>query len=141
MRGGLVGAIPEALCGEAPKGQPVIRREHLMTARVEDPEGHPMIHGCRRPRNAKAKRETKGMKDATWPAVVTVDKSGQERTWGPLSRTAAWKAGCVWEETKGDVKVFLEKGDEKKEMSVEKFIGEDGPRFWFNDKTPDPPKE
>ena len=25
-RGGLVGAIPEALCGEAPKGQPVIRR-------------------------------------------------------------------------------------------------------------------
>ena len=26
-RGGLAGAIPEALCGEAPKGQPVIRRE------------------------------------------------------------------------------------------------------------------
>ena len=29
-RGGLVGMIPEALCGEAPKGQPVIRRENLV---------------------------------------------------------------------------------------------------------------
>ena len=43
---------------------------------------------------AKAKRESKGKKGAKWPTVVTVDKGGQERTWGPLSRTAAWKAGC-----------------------------------------------
>ena len=27
-RGGLVGAIPEALCGKAPKGQPMIHRRH-----------------------------------------------------------------------------------------------------------------
>ena len=61
-----------------------------------------------------------------WPTVITVDKSGQERTWGPLSRAAAWKAGCFWEESKGDAMVFLEKGNEKIKVSVEKLIGEDG---------------
>ena len=89
---------------------------------------------------AKAKRETKGKKDATCP-IVTVDKSGQERTWGPLSHTAAWKAGCFCEEKKGNVKVFLEKGGEKKEMSVEKLIGKDGPRFQFKDQKPELPEQ
>ena len=60
---------------------------------------------------------------------------------GPLSRTAAWKAGCFWEKMRGDAKVFLEKGLEKKEMSVEKLTVKDGPRFWFKNKTPDPPKQ
>ena len=63
MRGGLVGAIPEALCGEAPKGQPVIRREHLVTARVEDPKGHPMIHGCRRPHKPRPSGNPKGRRE------------------------------------------------------------------------------
>ena len=48
-----------------------------------------------------------------WPTVVTVDKSGQERTRGPLSRAAAWKVGCCLEETKEDAKIFLEKVGEK----------------------------
>ena len=60
---------------------------------------------------------------------------------GPLSRTAAWKAGCFWEETKGDAKVFLEKSGEKKEVNVEKLIGKDGPRCWFRDKMPGPPQQ
>ena len=89
-------------------------------------------------------RETNEKKGPKWPTVVTVDKSGKEKTWGPLSRTAAWKAGCFWE-MKGDAKVFLEKSGEKKEVSVEKLIGQDGPRFWFKDLIPDwkpdPPKE
>ena len=55
-----------------------------------------------------------------------MEKSGKERTWEPLSRTAAWKAGCFWEESKGDAMVFLEKGNEKIKVSVEKLIGEDG---------------
>ena len=38
-------------------------------------------------------------------------------------------------------KVFLEKGGEKKEVSVEKLIGEDGPRFWFKVQKPAPPKQ
>ena len=90
---------------------------------------------------AKAKREAKEKKGGKSPTVVTVDKSGKERTLGPLSRTAAWKAGSFWEEEKGDTKVFLEKSGEKKEVSVEKLIGEDGPRFWFKDKTPEPPEK
>ena len=48
------------------------------------------------------------------PTVVTVDKGGKETCWGPLSRHSAWKAGCFWEETKGDTNVFLKKCAEKK---------------------------
>ena len=33
---------------------------------------------------------------------------------GPLSRTTALKAGCYWEEMKGDAKVFIGKGGEKR---------------------------
>ena len=39
-----MGMIPEALCGEAPKGQPVIRRENLVAVGVEAPQGQPRIH-------------------------------------------------------------------------------------------------
>ena len=74
------------------------------------------------------------------PTVVTVDKGGKEKKWGPLSRTVAWKAGGYWEESKGDAKVFLEKGGEKKEMSAEKLVGKGGPRFWFKEK-PDQPQQ
>ena len=74
------------------------------------------------------------------PTVVTVDESGGERKWGPLSRASAWKAGSYWEEKKGDAKVFLEKGGERKEMSVEKLAGKQGPRFWFREK-PDPQQQ
>ena len=56
---------------------------------------------------AKGKRETKGQRGAKWPAVVTADKSGKEKKWGRLSRTAAWKAGCFWEESKEEVKIGL----------------------------------
>ena len=97
-----------------------------------------MIHGCRKPHSARTSGKPMGRTE--WPIVITMEKSGKEKKWGPLSRTAAWKAGCFWEE-KGDVKVFLEKGGEKKEVSVEKLVGEDGPRFWFQDRKPDPPKQ
>ena len=90
---------------------------------------------------AKPKREAKGKKGAKRPTVITMDKGCKEITWGPLSRTAAWKAGCYLEESKGDTKVFLEKSGEKIEVSVEKLIGKDGPRFWFKDKKPAHPKE
>ena len=43
-RGGLAGAIPEALCGDAPKGQPMIRREPLEADCVEAPKGQPRNH-------------------------------------------------------------------------------------------------
>ena len=39
--------------------------------------------------------------ERTRPTVVTVDESGQEKKWGPLSRASAWKAGSYWEK-KGD---------------------------------------
>ena len=55
--------VPEALCGEAPKGQPVIRRERLMTDRVEDPQGHPMIHGCPRQHKPRPSGKPKGRRE------------------------------------------------------------------------------
>ena len=75
------------------------------------------------------------------PTVVTVDKDGQERKWGPLSRASAWKAGCYWEKTKGDVKVYLEKDGKRAEVGVEKRVGKGGPRFWFKEKKPEPPQQ
>ena len=41
--GSLVGPNPEALCREAPKGQPVIRRENIKAVCVEAPEGQPSM--------------------------------------------------------------------------------------------------
>ena len=46
-RGSLRGLNPEALCGEAPKGQPMIRRETLEAVHGEAPKGQPRNHGCR----------------------------------------------------------------------------------------------
>ena len=44
-------------------------------------------------------------------------------------------------EKEGDAKVFLEKCGQKKEVNVEKLNGQDGPRFWFKNKTPEPPEK
>ena len=52
-RGGLTGQNPEALCGEAPKGQPKIRRETLEAVCVEAPQGQPRNH---RPQNQHMSR-------------------------------------------------------------------------------------
>ena len=43
-RGSFAGAIPEALRGEAPKGQPMIHGETLEVVCVEAPEGQPRNH-------------------------------------------------------------------------------------------------
>ena len=56
--------------------------------------------------------------------VVAVDGDGHERKWGPLSRNAAWRAGSFWEGGNGAVKVFIEKGETRKEVDVEKRVGE-----------------
>ena len=66
-RGGLVGPSPEALCGEAPKGQPMIRRENLAAVSGEDPQGHPKIHGCRKPHGAKSSWRLKATRKETDP--------------------------------------------------------------------------
>ena len=60
-RGGLVGVIPRALCGEAPKGQPMIRGESLKAVCVEAPQGQPRIHrrGPSQRRNTPPREEEK----------------------------------------------------------------------------------
>ena len=70
-------------------------------------------------------RARKGERDKR-PILVTVDKNGRERKWGPLSRASEWKAGSYLEEI-GEAKIFFEANGEKTEMSVEKLVGKGGP--------------
>ena len=72
--------------------------------------------------------------------VFTVDGDGHERKWGSLSRNIAWKAGRLWEDGNGVVKVFIEKGDERKEVDVEKMNVRGRESFWFLDKNKQPQK-
>ena len=39
------------------------------------------------------------------------------------------------------MKIFLEKDGKKREVSAEKLVGKGGPRFWFKEKTPEPPQQ
>ena len=64
-----------------------------------------------------------------------------EKRWGPLSRITAWRAGSLWEEMTGSVKVFLEKDGQRIEVDVEKWAGKAGPRIWFKEKKPKPPQQ
>ena len=75
-----------------------------------------------------------GERNAKWPVVVSIDGDGHERRWGPLSLTAAWRAGRFWEGGNGAVKVFIEKGDERKEVDVEKRNVRGRESFWLLDK-------
>ena len=65
-RGGFVGLNPEALCGEAPKGQPMIRSGSLEAVCVEAPEGQPMIHR-RHPREPHNNGQTGEIEGETNP--------------------------------------------------------------------------
>ena len=105
---------------------------------MEAPEGQPTVDGSRRPRGARPsgkpneRRVESGPRSSVWTKAA---RKNVER----LSRTTAWKAGRFWEEMKGDAKIYLEKGGEKK-MMVEKLVGKDGQRFWFKDFVHDTPK-
>ena len=82
-RGGLVGSSPEALCGEAPKGQPVIRSENLATVRGEDPQGHPMIHGCPRPRKPRPSGKPKNRREQSCPPSSRWTRAGKKERGAP----------------------------------------------------------
>ena len=70
------------------------------------------------------------------PTVVIVDQSGQVRTWGPLSRRSAWRAGRFWDDLDGKVKVFLEKDGKRKKVGVEIRIQGARQAFWFVEMNP-----
>ena len=72
------------------------------------------------------------------PLVVTVEEGGRERTWGPLSRIAVWRAGCFWQDMQGAAKVFIKKKTGRwmrSKLSLESNTEE---RFWFNQKKDQP---
>ena len=73
--------------------------------------------------------------------VITVDEKGRERKWGPLSGTTAWRAGSFWEDMKMTVKVFIQRGEERKEVGVEKRTQGGRKIFWFCEKPSPHPQE
>ena len=114
---------------------------------ADDPQREPRGGQCGGPErsakepqtpNQSSRAKTDGEEpesgEKTSPTVVTVDKGGKERKWGPLSRATAWRAGSYWEEVDREVKTFLEKDGKMNEVSVEKLAGREGPRFWFRDE-------
>ena len=72
------------------------------------------------------------------PTVVTVEEGGRERTWGPLSRIAVWRAGCFWQDMQGAAKVFIKKDGKMDEVEVELRVEGGRERFWFNQKKDQP---
>ena len=58
--------------------------------------------------------------DAKRPAIITVEKSGVERNWGPLSKANVWRAGSYLEDIDGESLVFIEKYQKRKAVQVEK---------------------
>ena len=75
------------------------------------------------------------------PTIVTIEESGRERKWGPLSRANAWRAGSFWEDMDREVKVFIVEEDKRKEVDVEKRLEGGREWFWFEEKVPQPPQE
>ena len=75
------------------------------------------------------------------PIIITMDDKGKERKWGPLSRSTAWRAGSFWEDMEGKVKVFIQKGETKSEVTVEERIQCGRKMFWFEEKPVPQPQE
>ena len=73
--------------------------------------------------------------------IITMDEKGKERKWGPLSRITAWRAGSFWEDMEGKVKVFIQKGETKSEVTVEERIQCGRKTFWFEGKPVPQPQE
>ena len=90
----------------------------------------------------RTKREEAGEAGVkTKPIIITVEETWEkkkERRWGRLSRTNALRAGRYWEDMDRNVKVFLDKNGERKEVDVEKRIERGKPRFLFNEKPTHP---
>ena len=70
-----------------------------------------------------------------------MDKNGQKKRWGPLSRATAWRVGCYWDDLKGKVDVFLEKKGERKKVQIELRVQGRRRWFWFVEETPKQPRQ
>ena len=66
--------------------------------------------------------------------VVTVEKNGRERAWGPLSQATAWRAGCYREDMDGRAKVYLEKDQKRTEVLVEMTVKGGRQSYWLKEK-------
>ena len=75
------------------------------------------------------------------PTIITVDQTGEERNWGPLSKANAWRAGSYLEDLDGGIQIFLEKDGTRMEVQVEKRINGEKEWFWLREKNQQPQTE
>ena len=75
------------------------------------------------------------------PTIITVDQTGEERNWGPLSKANAWRAGSYLEDLDGGIQIFLEKDGTRMEVQVEKRINGEKEWFWLREKNQQPQPE
>ena len=133
------GVKPRGTLRGVPKGQPEIRRETLEAVLRRPRKGSqgttdPKTNTCRDQRGKldKLKKEVKR------PTIITVEEKGHERTWDPLSKANAWKAGLFRLEIGRSVKVFLEKDDSPKEVEVYKRTERVREIVWLKEKNRKP---
>ena len=87
---------------------------------AKEPQAPSKINTRKNTNGGKAARRE--VKIPQRPTIITIEKSGLVRKWGPLSRANAWRAGCYWEEMGGDAKIYLEKGQKRTEVAVEMTV-------------------
>ena len=88
---------------------------------------------------ARGRRKRDG--DAKRPTIITVEKSGEVRNRGPLSKANAWRVGSFLEDIDGEALVFLEKDHKRKAVQAEKRIDGEKERFWLREMNQQPRKE
>ena len=126
----------QELCGRQPRG--VKPRGPLRGGPERSAKDPQLPH--KNITKSKAKDGRTGKQEAKKrPAIITVGKNGEERNWGPLSRSNAWRAGSYWEEMDGEALVFLEKDSVRRDVEVEKMINGHNEWFWFREKRTNSP--
>ena len=99
-RGSLVGSFPDALHGEAPKGQPKNRGENLEAVRVEAPQGHPRNHRRqrkqhnRRPVGRKEQERTSARRRKAPPSSRW--RMGEKGVGAPSRRPTPGELAAFW---------------------------------------------
>ena len=147
----------EVLCTRQPRGfEPRGPLRGGPERPADDPQRKPQDRLCGGPaRSAKepqlshkstTRAKAKGGKEGNQetkkrPTIITVDKGGAVRNWGPLSRINAWRAGGYIEDMDGAAQVFLEKDNTRRAVEVEKLIKGEREWFWFREKIQEPQQE
>ena len=164
MRGPPVASIPAPRChrqeswetrqprGRQPRGPPLGGPERPVDDPWRNPQGGPCGGTERSAEDTRSQKPThdkvngsrpekRNRMERKRPTIITIDKSGQEREWGPLSQSNAWRVGSFRKKMGRTVTVFLEKDGTRKEVEVTKRIEGGIEKVWLKEKDAQPQQE